>query len=269
MTHGDEHARRQAAISQIWRYLELDPRAVTAPVWLAADDLPETRLFQAWSVSEGGLFDEDDYTGDVESLEDAAVESVCLIHAAYFCDDVWAHAYDLGDGFYYVTTDNGYDGASLDVVTPKALAEEVFTKVEKAWIWSYWAQGGIPHGGLTALHADEPWFLRELTLATMKDREGEEILWGRIWERQNLFGRARDEIDVTADEVARVWQRAVTPPEAADPGAAPPGLAAKDPDHPEFLRWLNHTSVRWRDTGEPLDVETARVLRLVCQYFGR
>lgn len=183
-------------------------------------------------------------------------------------------AYDLGDDWWYVVTELDDEEPQLIGAVRSPDVEPFFDEVRVNWIEDV-IGGVLGLGSLTGIDGYDLTATptaRLLVDAAMRELSGSgggEALQQATCSRFMLGQEPGSEIQ---DEARRIYlERSWAAIAIADPptgDSVPPDLTRLIVDSGDFDAWLNGVVLRWRDTSEPIDPQTARQLRVVLQYLA-
>jgi hypothetical protein len=250
----DKQERRAALCEKIWEALSQDPDSAQVPV-----RAPE------------GLYIRDlDTDGDDSALDELCFDSILLVTGYYVLHNPWADdgpatlaAFDLGDCFYYVT-DDVYEGTVLRAAIPKAIAAEALIGEERAFAWDMFANDGYP-AVFYARHMDTVWFRRLIVEGVQNWKRHEPNALSELHEHVNAEMKAGLG-NCTPIALAKLWNEMVGQDQL--PAGEPPGLSDNSAASMSFDSWLLAVQLHWRDTGDPIGIDTARTIRVVCRLLA-
>ncbi|MCS6801607.1 MAG: hypothetical protein RMM58_10875 [Chloroflexota bacterium] len=206
--------------------------------------------------------------GGFESLVSALREED--MHLDDFAEDVWQFyssgwtdhiggevvrlkGYNFGDGYLFIA-ELGYDWSWLCYIVPPGKGDDAFFEnLRLRWI----EESSVP--------SEPPWNMVDDPAVARKfiqTHPAAEFL--RVLPKIPNLQLSEEQIAEIKDDLESLWNTLVetTPP----PTGEIPGLHIRETEVPDFRRWAEQHTVRWRDTGEQLSISELETLRCYVQY---
>lgn len=266
---GEDILRRIA--EHFWSLLGADPATTSGVIEGYA---PVQPYYDVLDVAEG---DENDPYAYIELMEhqlDYDVIAGFSFDRAQLSGNFQSCAHDLGDSWWYVIRYFD-DEAALEAIVPKSDAGPYFESLREYWLTT--ETDGLdpsdPPTSISGYDLSSTVDVRMLVNSLMADppestniEELSAVLTSPFMANQGSGTKIQRQ--TTIDGLEKAWKSIVMEKPVSKAAAIPPGMDIFGAVEPSFTTWLTSSALYWRDTGLPIDHETAKVLRVILQYLA-